>query len=116
MRHEESRIQQSAVKWFRLQYPKLAPLLFSVPNGGYRNKIEAAIMKAEGTVAGVADLILLYPSCLYHGLLIEMKTPKGRQRPTQKDWQNKVEQAGYKYIICRSLEDFMSQIRDYLNN
>ena len=32
--HEESQLQRICVKWFRLQYPELAVLLFAVPNGG----------------------------------------------------------------------------------
>lgn len=114
MRHEESIIQQNCVKWFRLQYPKLALVMFSVPNGGARRRIEGAIMKAEGVTRGVADLLLLYPSKHYHGLAIEMKTQKGRQQPSQKIWQRAVEDTGYKYVICRSFEDFQSEINAYL--
>lgn len=47
------------VSWFRLKYPAIGKLLFAVPNGGARSRTEAAIMKAEGVTAGVADLILL---------------------------------------------------------
>lgn len=114
MRHIESRIQVSCVTWFRLQYPKMARLLFAVPNGGMRGKVEASIMKAEGVVAGVADLLLMVPTSAHHGLCIEMKTAKGRQQESQKSWQEAVEGQGYKYVICRSLDDFMEQIRAYL--
>lgn len=114
MRHIESIIQQNCVKWFRLQYPKLALLLFAVPNGGARRRIEGAIMKAEGVTKGVSDLLLLFPAKHYHGLCIEMKTEKGKQQPSQKIWQRAVEDAGYKYVICRSFEDFMEQINAYL--
>ena len=114
MRHIESIIQQNCVKWFRLQYPKLALLLFAVPNGGARRRIEGGIMKAEGVTRGVSDLLLLFPAKHYHGLCIEMKTEKGKQQPSQKIWQRAVEDAGYKYIICRSFEDFMEQINGYL--
>ena len=114
MRHIESIIQQNCVKWFRLQYPKLALLLFAVPNGGARRRIEGAIMKAEGVTKGVSDLLLLFPAKRYHGLCIEMKTEKGKQQPSQKIWQRAVEDAGYKYVICRSFEDFMEQINAYL--
>lgn len=114
MRHQESIIQQNCVKWFRLQYPKLARLLFAVPNGGARRPIEGKIMKAEGTLAGVSDLILLYPSKGFHALCIEMKTEKGRQQPSQKLFQRAVEEMGYKYVICRSFEDFLGEIRGYL--
>lgn len=114
MRHIESVIQQSCVSWFRLQYPKLALLLFAVPNGGARRKIEGAIMKAEGTTRGVSDLLLLFPAKHYHGLCIEMKSPKGKQQPSQKIWQRKVEWAGYKYALCHSVEEFMTEVNTYL--
>ena len=114
MRHDESRIQAACVKWFRLQYPHFAPNLVAVPNGGQRGKFEAKIMKGEGVTAGVADLLLLLPSKGYHGLCIEMKTTKGRQRDTQKAWQKSVESVGYKYILCRSIESFIAQVNDYL--
>lgn len=114
MRHVESVLQQNCVKWFRLQYPKLALLLFAVPNGGARKRVEAAIMKAEGTTAGVSDLILLFPSKHYHGLCIEMKWEKGKQQPSQKKWQRAVEEAGFKYVIARSFDQFMDEINTYL--
>lgn len=68
MRHEESELQRSCVKWFRYKYSNLKPLLFAVPNGGFRNVREARIMKAEGVVAGVSDLILLLPRQGFHAL------------------------------------------------
>lgn len=116
MRHIESQIQKDCVTWFRLQYPKIGRLLFAVPNGGARNAKEAAIMKGEGVTAGVADLILLYPSGGFHSLCIEFKTPSksSRQTPTQKEWQALAEAHGNKYIVCCSLEDFQQVIRAYI--
>lgn len=114
MRHNESRLQKQCVSWFRLQYPRLALLLFAVPNGGARSRVEAAVMKGEGVTAGVADVLLLYPSSGYHGLCVEFKTPKGRQQPSQQLWQKHVEQAGYKYVVVRSFEVFVITIKEYL--
>lgn len=57
----ESQIQHDCLVWFRLQYPKLARMLFAVPNGGKRDTKTGARMKYEGAVRGVADLILLIP-------------------------------------------------------
>lgn len=113
-RQDESLIQIRCVRWFRLQYPRLATLLFSVPNGGSRNVIEASRMKEEGVTAGVADLLLLYPNREYHGLCVEMKTPTGKQQPNQKLWQQNVEAVGYRYVVCRSLDEFMNVIKNYL--
>lgn len=127
--HEESRLQEGCVTWFRLQYPKLALLLFAVPNGGKRThrtivragrvitySPEAKQMKKEGVTAGVADLILLKPSKGYASLCIEMKTTEkdSRQRESQKVWQQAAESAGNKYVVCRTLEEFMAVVKDYL--
>lgn len=113
MNHLESRIQIVCVKWFRMQFPKLARNLISIPNGGARKPLEGKIMKMEGTVAGAADLFLFFPARGYHGLAIEMKTAKGYQRPSQKEWQKCIEEQGYKYIICRSFEQFRDEIKRY---
>ena len=126
MNEEEHKIQCACVKWFAYQHPELAGLLFAVPNGGARSKATAGKLKAEGVVAGVADLILMVPrfkKCVHdvgwsntiHGLCIEMKTAKGKQSPEQKAWQEKVWAQGYEYAVCRSLDDFMNTINEYLN-
>lgn len=115
MRYNESKLQQACVKWFNYQHVELRGCLFSVPNGGARDSVTGRILKLEGVVAGVADLILLVPNKHYHALLIEMKTEKGRQSPSQREWQKKVESVGYKYVICRSLEQFIVEIEEYIN-
>ena len=104
------------VGWFRLQYPAVGKLLFAVPNGGARSRTEAAIMKAEGVTAGVTDLILLLGRGGFNALCIEMKTESrgSRQSDNQKAWQVLVETQGYKYIVCRNIEQFMSEINNYM--
>ena len=114
MNQEEHNLQCACVKWFAYQHPELQGLLFAIPNGGARNKATAGKLKAEGVVAGVADLILLVPRNKYHGLCIEMKTEKGRQSPEQKGWMEMVEAKGYRYIIIRSLELFINSVEHYL--
>ena len=116
MRHIESLIQKECVKWFRLQYPELLPLLFSVPNGGARGKTEARILYAEGEIAGVSDCILLAGCKGYTSLCVEFKTGASysRQSPLQKAWQVAAEKAGSKYVICRNFEDFRNEITTYL--
>ena len=114
MRNVESKIQIACVNWFRYQYPQYKKLLFSVPNGGARNNITGAILKAEGALAGVSDLILLKSYGCYSSLCIEMKQPNGRQQDSQKEWQKAVESVGNKYVVCRSLEEFIEVVNDYL--
>lgn len=115
MKNEESRIQQACIRWFRLQYPEHRLRLFAVPNGGKRDAVTGAILKAEGAVAGVADIIFLMPKGKYHGLCIEMKTEKGRQQDAQKAFEKAVTETGYLYTVCRSLQNFIELIKWYLN-
>lgn len=117
MREEEHNIQCACVRWFAYQYNEFRGLLFAVPNGGGRGKAQAGKLKAEGVVAGVSDLIFLLPRQGYHALCIEMKTEEksSRQQPTQKTWQEAVEKQGYKYVVCRSFDQFVEIIEGYVN-
>jgi hypothetical protein len=114
MKHLESKMQINCVRWFRLQYPQYAKLLFSVPNGGARKESEAKILKAEGATPGVADLVLLVGNKTHHSLCLELKTEKGKQSPSQKEWQATAEQNGNKYVIVRSIYEFISEVKKYL--
>jgi hypothetical protein len=111
MTHEESKLQRQCVQWFRLQFPQL--VLFAIPNGGRRGKVEAAIMKGEGVLAGVADLFLMLPSMEYNGLFIEMKTPDGKQSFGQREFERKAKENDYAYKICRSVDEFRDVILAY---
>lgn len=114
MKHDESRLQQACVKWFRLQYAQLASCLFAIPNGGRRDKVTASIMKGEGVLAGVADLFLMKSNGEFHGLWIEMKTPKGRQSDSQKSFEQTAKSQNYEYKIARDMEEFQFAINDYI--
>lgn len=111
-REEESMLQQQCVRWFRIHHRKA--MIFSVPNGGIRSAKTAATMKAEGQLAGVADLIVL----AHDGrvLFIEMKTRKGSQEPSQKEFQRQVEQMGFLYVICRSFEVFKETCDNFIKD
>lgn len=109
--HEESDIQQACVRWFRLAHPEC--LCFAVPNGGRRDAVTGAKLKGEGVMAGVSDLVIVAEGKV---LFIEMKTRKGRQQESQKEFQRRVETLGHKYIVCRSLDDFMEMVGDWVKN
>lgn len=113
---DEHKIQCVCVRWFRLKYPKLRNILFAIPNGGRRDAVTGAKLKEEGATSGVSDLILLRSNRFYGALAIEMKKPGGYQSPAQKEWQREVEAMGNKYVVCRSLDEFMKVVTDYLND
>lgn len=118
MRHLESNLQQACVHWFRLQHSDLCLNLFAVPNGMHTggNIRQAKRARAEGMTAGVSDLILLVPRGDYHALCIEMKYGKGRQSIHQTAWQKAVEREGYKYVVIRSIEEFIREVNTYLKS
>lgn len=113
---EEHLLQVACVNWFRTSYPNISHTLFAVPNGGRRDKTTGARLKAEGVLAGVADLILLRSTKFYGALLIEMKTPSGRQSDTQRRWSELITKDNYKYVVVRSLEEFMEVVKNYLKD
>lgn len=103
---KEDSIQAEIYKWFHNNYcVGKNNIIFAVPNGGTRNKLEAIKLKATGLIPGVSDLIVLLPSkCLF----VEVKTEIGKQSDVQKIFQSKVNALGFDYHLVRSLDDFKS--------
>lgn len=116
MRGEEANIQAACVRVFRLKWPELACMLFAIPNGGSRNPIEAHNLKLQGVLPGVTDMILLVPNHTNASMCIEMKAAKGRQTDYQKEFQAAAEKFGNKYVICRSVDDFLREVTTYLHD
>lgn len=116
--HKESELQIQCVRWFAYEYPHLRMLLYHPQNEGTANgRVRGAIAKAEGVVAGVADLILQAPSeDGFSCLAIEMKTPTGRQSPEQKMFELYIKAAYGKYVVIRSFEDFKAIVTEYVSD
>lgn len=114
-RSPEHDLQVRCVTWFRYRYPHLIPLFFAVPNGGFRNKAEAARLKAEGENSGVADLILQMPNAECTSLNIEMKAGTS-QSDTQKVYEQCVTASGGLYIVCKSYEEFTDNVSSYIDS
>ena len=110
-RHIESKIQIQMVKWFRLQYPRY--IIAAIPNGGQRSALEAKIMKGEGVLAGISDLIVIAKENV---LFVEVKTKDGKQSDLQIKFQSDVERLGFQYSICRSLEDFIMTVEKWIKD
>ena len=108
-RHIESEIQQSVVQWFRMKYPNY--IIAAVPNGGFRNAREAAIMQREGILAGFADLIIISKQNI---LFLELKTPIGVLSKKQKEFQQKVNNLGFQYVVCRSFDQAVMVIVSWI--
>lgn len=78
---------------------------FHPPNGGYRSGREAAKLKAMGVKPGVPDIIILDIQTA-----IELKVGKNKQTQAQVDWQHKLEELGWNYHVCRSLDEVIETL------
>ena len=114
-RNLEHTLQCRVIRWFRLTHPTMVHNLFAVPNGGYRTNTTAALMKAEGQLAGVADLILLKRKGSCGALLLEAKVKGNYQSETQREWQKRIEADGYIYRVFHTLEEFIEIVNEYLS-
>lgn len=95
------------------KYP-LLKMLHHIPNGGSRNKIEAANLKKQGVKSGVPDVCLPVPSGKYHGLYIEMKYGNNKPTDNQEDWLKNLSEQGYATKVCYSWEEAAKTICCYL--
>ena len=116
MRHLENQLQKSIIQYWDLKYPKWKKRLVHAPNGGKRNAIEAAKFKKMGVRAGFPDLILLIPNKFYPFCGIELKIKTGRQSESQKAYQKEFESIGAKYVVVRSLDEFIKVVNEYLKD
>lgn len=69
----ETQVQISLIQHLRLLARK-GVIYWHTPNGGSRDKREAAKLKAMGVVPGIPDLIMLYAGKTYG---LELKTKRG---------------------------------------
>jgi len=126
----EDVLQSQCISMFRLKYPELRKMLFSVPNGGNLSDSQRILLTRTGLTSGVSDMIFLVPRKGYGSLCIEAKVRKGfmytvnrvtrvvkqdgKQSPEQHEWELQCLSNGNKYVIIRSVDEFMKEIEDYL--
>lgn len=70
-------------------------LMFAIPNGGLRDKVVAANLKAEGVRAGVSDIMLPIPKGGYHGFFLELKVGKNKPSNDQLKFMADVKERGF---------------------
>ena len=110
MLYQESKIQQSIVK-----YSKLCNIdVFSIPNGADVNSSNRIRLTREGLLPGVPDLFFPIASNGFHGLFMEVKSEKGHVSKHQKETMSKLSLNGYKCVVVYSLDDAIKEIKEYL--
>jgi len=108
---EEERIQIEFVKWFRATYPRIPLGMSPITSLSVRM---GAKMKALGYTKGWPDIFIPRPNKGWSGLFIEFKASKGVISVHQKAMLRDLYDLGYSTVVCRSVEDAMTQARLYL--
>lgn len=112
MKQEEHKLQVQMIKYWRYTCkPHQEWWLFAIPNGGSRDKVTGAKLKAEGVKAGVADLFLAYPTGHtdrnIHGWWIEVKHGKNRLTMSQQKFREEMMAQNYGFVTIRDLDSWM---------
>lgn len=116
MKRSEETEQMTLIDWCNInicKYPELK-LIYHIPNGGKRGKLEAARLKRGGVKKGVPDLCLPVSRKNYHGLYIEMKFGNGRTSKEQKEWIADLTDQGYRAVVCNGFEEAKEEILKYI--
>jgi hypothetical protein len=85
---------------------------FHIPNGGYRRKVEAAILKGMGVAAGTPDICILWrPGKV---AFIELKAlGKSNISPAQRVFHLRLWELGVPNAVCRSIDDVRAQLKTW---
>jgi hypothetical protein len=86
-----------------------APAVFAFhpANGGWRSRVEAAILKGMGVRAGVPDIIAIKGGRCY---ALELKAAGGRLTPVQRDAHAALVAAGAAVAVAYGLDDALAQL------
>lgn len=125
MQHIEHEHQIALIGWARrVRIPPgsdikpgafVADYLLAIPNGGRRSPREGARLKAEGVKAGVSDLLLPLRRGGFGGLWLELKAPGEKPSKVQREWLEKMHDAGYLATWCDEWTKAAAIITDYLD-
>lgn len=112
----EANEQEALFNWTAFVHGKFpeVDLLYHIPNGGSRNRLEAANLKRQGVKAGVPDLCLPVARGGFHGMYIEMKYGKNKASKDQEQWLCELRKQGYVAVVCYGWEQAAEMITKYL--
>lgn len=95
----EAQIQRNVFEHIRLRRQP-GVFAFHPPNGGWRTKVEGAILQGLGVVAGVPDIIILYKGHCYG---LELKALGRQPTEVQLKVKEEMEAAGATWAFAQGL-------------
>lgn len=116
MNKEEQQNQIAFVSWFRTQYPHFKRLITCPSFGENIGPRRMCTLKKMGLSPGMPDIAIFVTTNSYPGLLIEMKSNKGRLTESQKSMHLELTNQGYKVLTCWSWDEARKATKKYLND
>jgi VRR-NUC domain len=83
---------------------------FHCPNGGWRSRVEGAILKAIGTVAGVPDIICIFEGRCY---ALELKAERGRLTDVQRITHERLREAGAEVAVAHGVDEALARLEQW---
>ena len=105
----EDALQKSVAKYL----DAISAFWYHCPNGGSRNGIEAAKLKAMGVKAGVPDCMILDQKHDYSGLAIELKVGYNKPSEHQLAIFDKLVERNWMVVVSWSLDEVIDLIDWY---
>jgi hypothetical protein len=116
----ESKMQAELFRLIRIRAKTSdkCAVIYSIPNGGLRDRTTAQKMYAEGVRAGVWDICVPVQTPEYSMMFLEMKFGKNKLTPAQIDFQEKMNAVSVKpvmWAVCYDYRTAYETIENYLN-
>jgi hypothetical protein len=120
---QEDYLQIACMEYLRWKHPNT--LVLHIPNGGFRNKIEAYKLKRMGVLAGAPDIFIplekgkitskddVYVT-EYNGFFCELKIKPRKPTKKQLEIHEKLRELGYYVCVCYSIDEFIKEVENYL--
>jgi hypothetical protein len=110
MQRTELTEQIAVVEWCDLLH---IPIIH-IPNEGKRSVAYGANLRRAGLRSGVPDLFLPLARNGRHGLFIELKNGKGRTSEAQREWLGRLNDLGYRAVVCYGADAAIAEIKSYI--
>jgi len=102
------------IDWMDRAHPADAWLLHHSPNGGQRNVVVAARLKAQGVRRGFPDLIFPQRRGAFAGLALELKADGGRATREQMAWLEAFAAEGWHASMATGLDAALDTLKSYM--
>lgn len=103
----ETKVQRSILDWLARALPDA--IVFAVPNGGRRDRVTGARLKAEGVRAGAPDMVLAHRGIT---AFIEVKNDTGSLSKAQRQFRDECAAQAIPYAVVRGSGDLQAFLTD----